>query len=82
MNANANTNQISILPRLLRFKESKRDQLITIENNTNSTITFEFSAAKYTDENNKVHALFQSNKPNGQIDSKSKDKIIIQYTGN
>ena len=77
-------NQISIIPRLLNFKETKRNQTITIENNSNNLINFELSAAKYTssEENNKIITLFQSNKPNGKIEAKCKENIIIQYIGN
>ena len=76
--------QVHILPRLLRFKEAKRDQVITIENMTNEVINYEFSAAKYKEGNGesvKTITLFQSNQPNGKINAKQKERIIIQYIG-
>lgn len=76
-----NTNQVHVVPRLLRFTESKRDQVITIENNTNDEINYEFSAAKYEEIIGKTVTLFQSNLPNGKIRPKNKERIIIQYIG-
>lgn len=72
---------VKILPRLLRFKENKRDQVITIENNTNAVISYEFSAAKYKEENGQIKTLFQSNQPCGKITAKNRERIIIQYMG-
>ena len=73
--------QVKILPRLLRFKENKRDQVITIENSTNAAISYEFSAAKYKEENGQIKTLFQSDRPSGKIAPKSGERIIIQYMG-
>lgn len=75
------SSQVQILPRLLRFKENKRDQVITIENNTNAPISYEFSAAKYREEKGQIKTLFQSNQPCGKINPKSRERIIIQYQG-
>lgn len=75
------SSQVQILPRLLRFKENKRDQVITIENNTNAPISYEFSAAKHREEKGQIRTLFQSNQPVGKINPKSSERIVIQYTG-
>ena len=74
-------NQVRIVPRLLRFKEAKREQTLTIENNTGHEISYEFSAATYQEEAGKVITLFQSNLPNGRIKTNCKEEIIIQYVG-
>lgn len=74
--------KVRVLPKVLRFTPSQREQTLLIDNSSDVPIEFELAAHRSAkEESAETVSLFQSNLPSGRLSANSRDQILIQYGG-
>jgi hypothetical protein len=73
--------QVRVAPKVLRFSPTQREQTLMIENGSELSVEFELAAHRSNASGQESVSVFQSNLPSGRLSAYSRERILIQFSG-